>query len=141
MPDIDYIITPSPSDPSVGEYAVSTNPRSATGNKAMSNRFQILLLTQNDGPLTQYGAGAQKALSIARTTQESAAVLQNACDNVVSIMKQDDQGTTDPKDKIVKAVVRSIAKKSDQVSATIELVPEIYDSDETLLSITFQGSI
>jgi hypothetical protein len=96
------------------------------GNKALSNRFIITLLTDPGSSFISGGYGGDLVNNIVSAGAVDSGVLaasvKLSCDTTVRNMKIE-QGDLDPTEKIVSASVIAVNKIADKVYITIDIVP------------------
>lgn len=134
MPDIDYTV-----DIGSGfSVSLEDNPKKATGNKALANRFEITFLTstkkyllgESEVVTDGYGGNADSVVGqmhALNNEQSIAASVTVAIDKTVESIIQNQETITEANERLVSASLTSLDIRGDTVYAKIELVPEEYE--------------
>ena len=138
MPDIDYTVNID----SGFSVSFSNEPRKATGNKALANRFEITFLTTSrtyleggNNVTDSFGGDADKIVgnsSSLSSRQGIASSVNIAIDKTVESILGNQSDITDTTERLISASLVSLDVKGDTVYSKIELVPEKYEDSYPL---------
>ena len=112
------------------EFDVADNMGVVTGNRALSNRFAVTLLTKTSESLLAYGYGGniqQGLIQAGGDASGTAAAVKSASDQTVAVMKTDQDGLAKT-EQIDTAEVESVDKVLDRVFISIRIIPVELDA-------------
>lgn len=109
------------------EFEVPDNVGTISGNRGLSNRFAITLLTNvRLSPLSfGYGGNINKGFGVAASGADVSAIsasISGACDDTVNSIKSD-QELLPLTEKISSAFVESVEKVGEKVYISIRIIP------------------